>query len=214
MAIPIDDQGTMFDPKTGKYTGANAEFYTKQSKLLPAPIFSTGNAQSDGKNKLRRIEFRFKGKVYRFILNPEEYSQIEPNRINVTQTKAGAFIDDFGGGVPTINFKGTTGFKTGGSDPTKGFRKFKELRDLIRTYYFKQYPGTNITSANEMTFHNYTDGEHWVVVPKQFSLMRSVARPLLYLYDVQLVCVRPANVPKESSTNFAVSAPKTVVKGK
>ncbi len=164
---------------------------TKQS----APIFSTGSAVSNGAGTLRRIEFEFNGDSYKFALNPEEYLQVEPNRANVTQTKAGGWVDDFGGGIPTINFRGTTGFKNGTSDANKGFAKFKELRDLLRQYYFKQSPGTEVTSDLELIFHNYTDGEHWIVSPKQFSLMKSVARPLMYMYEVQLLCLRPATTP-------------------
>ena len=169
---------------------------TKQS----APIFSTGSAISNGSGTLRRIEFEFNRVSYKFALNPEDYVQTEPNRVNITQTKAGGWVDDFGGGIPTINFRGTTGFKNGTKDGNSGFTKFKELRDLIRSYYFKQSPGTEVTADLELIFHNYTDGEHWIVTPKQFSLMKSVARPLMYMYEVQLLCIRPATSPATQDT--------------
>lgn len=217
MAIPVDDQGTMYHPENGAYTGPNADKYKNQASPSPSPppkppIFNTTNSQSDGVNKLKRIEFEFDGKSYKFVLNPEEYVQIEPNRVSVTQTKAGAWIDDFGGGVQTISMKGTTGFKNGTKNPSSGFIKFKKLRDLIRNYYFKQYPGTPVTPDKEMIFHNYTDGEHWVVVPKQFSLMRSIARPMLYVYDIQLICQRPADQPAITSSRLSITLPKNEVK--
>lgn len=215
MAIPVDEQGTMYNPSTGKYTGPNAQKYNILSSTQPTiPKFDTGNMQSDGVNTLKRIEFELHGRTYKFILNPEEFSQPEPNRVSLTQTKGGAWIDDFGGGVPEIAFKGTTGFKNGTGDPTSGFNKFKELRDLIREYYFKQAPGTEVTEKQEMIFHNYTDGEHWVVTPKIFSLMRSIARPLMYLYDIQLICQRPANVPASKDENFDIVVLKHNVVGK
>lgn len=161
-----------------------------------------GNAQSDGKNQIKRVEFVFQGTSYKFLLNPEEYTQLEPNRVNATQTKAGAWIDDFGGGIASIQMKGTTGFKRNG-DPTTGFEKFKELRDTIRSFYSKVPPGTEITSANELVFYNYTDGDHWIVTPKTFQLMRSIARPTLYVYDIQLICERPASMPSAVSSTIA-----------
>ncbi len=42
--------------------------------------------------------------------------------------------------MPTVIMSGTTGFKNGGSDSTSGFKKFKELRDLVRKYYFGEAP--------------------------------------------------------------------------
>lgn len=148
---------------------------------------------------VKRVEFKFMGKSYQFLFNPEEYNLTEPNRVQVTQTKSGAYIDDFGGGVPTIEFSGTTGFKGNTNDPTTGFDKFKELRDFIRSFYSKQLPGTEVTPDKEMTFYNYTDEEYWIVTPRVFSLKRSISRPLMYLYEVQLICQRKADVPHESS---------------
>lgn len=169
-----------------------------------APIFSSGNFQSDGTGKaLKRIEFLFNGESYKFALNPEEYQQEEPNRASVVQTKGGAYVDDFGGGVPTLQMKGTTGFKQSGGYNTggTGFVRFKALRDIIRKYYFDVAPGSTITDDKEMIFLNYTDGEHWVVVPKNFKLMRSVSRPLLYAYEIDLILLRPAYMPSTVSDN-------------
>jgi hypothetical protein len=168
---------------------------------------SPNNSQDDGKNAIKRFEFVYKGTTYKFVLNPEEYTQIEPSRITVTQTKAGAWVDDFGMGIATINFKGTTGFKNGTNDPRNGFLKFKELRDLIRRYY-THTPGTIVSQSEELVFHNYTDAEHWVVFPKTFQLLRSVSRPTLYLYEVQLVCLRRADQPAPTYTDSTPIEPK------
>lgn len=177
----------------------------KPSKSV-APIFQGGNFQSDGTGKrLKRVEFVFNGQTYKFALNPEEYSQEEPNRVSVLQTKGGAHVDDFGGGVASLQMKGTTGFKNSGGYNTggTGFERFKALRDLIRKYYFDVAPGTTLTDSKEMIFHNYTDGEHWVVVPRTFKLLRSVSRPLLFSYDIDLILLRPAYVPNSVSSRGA-----------
>ena len=104
--------------------------------------------------------------------------------------------------------KGTTGFKGTSTDPTTGFTKFKELRDFIRSYYFQASPGTDITETEEMIFHNYTDGEHWVVAPKVFSLKRYISRSLLYMYDIQLVILRSANTPKSVDAVLTPTLPQ------
>lgn len=145
--------------------------------------------QSDGKNVLKRMEFEFDGKSYKFNLNPEEYTQDEPSRSTVTQTKGGAWIDDFGGGLVQIFMKGTTGMKN-------GFEKFKELRQLIRDYYKEITPGQKV--KKELIFHNFTDEESWVVHPDPsgIKLFRSKTNPLLYMYELRLICLRPAQLPE------------------
>lgn len=159
------------------------------------------NSQSDGRNRIRRMEFEFLGRSYEFLLNPEEYTQPEPARVNVTQTKAGAWIDHFGSGVRNLTMKGTTGFRGTTQDPTTGFEKFKQLRDLIRYHYDHLQPGDDITAGDEMIFHNHTDGEHWIVCPTNFQLFRSVARPLHYMYQIDLILMRPASVPRDSTAD-------------
>lgn len=163
------------------------------------PIFKTSGSQADGKNKLKRMAFRFDGKTHYLRLNPEEYSQVEASRSTVTQTKGGAWVDDFGANIISISLRGTTGFKSaGGKSSTAGFDKLKSLRDMIRKYYNKDAPGQPITK--NMTFHNFTDGEHWVVHVNSFTLARNVSRPLLYMYDIKLSVLRVSGAIKYSGT--------------
>lgn len=146
--------------------------------------------QSDGKNRLKRIEFVIAGTSYQFAINPEEYTQDEPSRSTVTQTKGGAWVDDFGGGLPMIQIRGSTGFNHG-----LGVEKFKELRDLIRKYY------QSADAEMEFIFHNWTDDESWVVHtdPQGFRLLRNKSNPLMYMYDIRLICLRQAKLPKPTN---------------
>lgn len=152
--------------------------------------------QADGVNKLKRIEFVFNGKSYKFALNPEEYQHAMPNVANVTLTKGGAWIDEFGAGVSTIQFKGTTGFKNGSNDPNKGYNKFKELKNMITSVYKRVSLGQEVPVGKELQFYNHTDKEYWIVTPTTFDLLRSVARPHLYAYNISLICQRPISQPK------------------
>lgn len=189
--------------------------YHYKYKLVP--FSGGGNAQSDGVNTLKRMEFVLPASLsttggsrrYKFILNPEEYDQTEPGKSTITQTKGGNWVDDFGAGVPTIVFKGTTGFKNGDTN-LSGWEKFKELRDIIRNYYYGTTPGTVI--KEEMEFHNYTDNEHWYVVPKTFSLKRSISRPLLYCYTISLTCIRSIGVAQRVNENLYITLPQNEVR--
>lgn len=157
------------------------------------------NAQSDGKNRIKRMEFSALGKSYKFSLNPEEYTQIEPNRANITQTKNGAWVDSFGAGIGLINMKGTTGFKGTGKDPTTGYNRFVKLRNMIRNYIKETSQGKDITNK-EFILYNYTDGDHWIVIPKEFKLFRSVSRSTMYMYDIQFSLLRPAGTARTTTT--------------
>lgn len=158
------------------------------AKKPSAPIFKNTSSQSDGNNTLKRMAFRFDGKIIQLKLNPEEYTQAEPGRGSITQTKGGAWLDDFGAGLGTITMRGTTGFKSAAGDKLVGFSRLKEIRDMVRNYYAKGNPGDLVDKF--ITFHNFTDGEHWDVYIKSFTLMRSVNRPLVYLYDIQMVILK------------------------
>lgn len=225
MPIPIDAEGkNMYIPQTGTIVNSDSKEVTNVGTVHrvegtidsvkpvkpTVPKFNPISQQSDGKNTLKRIEFEFQGTSYKFALNPEEYTQEETNRATLTMTKANGWIDDFGGGAPTISFKGTTGFKRGTSVPTNGFLKFIALRDLIREFYYKTAPGTNVTGANELTFHNYTDGEHWIVTPVVFSLNRSISRPLMYVYNIQLIAQRAADQPAFTTSSSVDNSITTV----
>lgn len=156
------------------------------------------NSQSDGRNTLKRMIFEYDGTYYPLILNPEEYTQTEPNRATVTQTKGGAWADLFGSGVATLNMKGTTGLKNGSNNPVSGFDEFDIIRTLIRQVYDNVNPGEVVNPTMELKLHNFTDGEHWVVLPNTFTLRRSVSRTLLYCYDIQLTLLRPAFKPSDN----------------
>jgi hypothetical protein len=113
--------------------------------------------------------------------------------------------------LPTITFKGTTGFKNGTDSGTTGYTKFNELRTTMRNIYDRVSPGTTVPDNKEVYFYNYTDGDYWVVVPKTFELMRTVARPLLYTYNIELICLRTANMPSFSAQGASSTVLGTVV---
>lgn len=167
-------------------------------------IGSSGNA-NDGSKALRRMEFGFKGMNYKFLLNPDSYEQSEPARMNITQTKGGAFIEAFGAGIIEITMSGTTGFKNTSEQAESGYLKFKELRDLIKSVYDDVEDGSEINEY--LYFYNFTDNEYFITYPDKFELSRSKSQPLLYKYSIHLYCIRRMGDPEPDTSVTIIGNP-------
>lgn len=156
--------------------------------------------QADGKTGLKRIaiqigEDKSKG-WYRFAINPNKYEHSIPQRTTVFKTKSQIIVEDFGKDLEQIKFSGTTGFKkdSAGRD---GKQRLQSLKKTMKDY-MKQ-GGNGNKPKDEMTFHNFTDDEDYIVhlAPEGISIERSVEQPLLYTYTINLVVLRGAEQPDE-----------------
>ena len=67
----------------------------------------SGNGSST--RPLKRMELVYKTTSLKFAINPSDYTQKEPNRATITQTKGGAWVDAWGAGIVEFNIKGITG---------------------------------------------------------------------------------------------------------
>ena len=170
---------------------------------------SSGNKNSNSK-KLKRIQFKFGSKTYKFTLNPDTYVQTENGKVTVTKTKGGAFVEMFGADIPEIEISGTTGFKNGTGDPDNGYRKFKELRDLIKSVYDNITDGSSVSDSNLLWFYNYTDNEYYKTIPDKFELSRSKSQPHLYKYTIHLYCIRRIGEQEPSTTVQTIGNPIVV----
>jgi len=137
------------------------------------------------------------------FVNPEEFTQSEPARVAVTQTKGGAFVDQFGEGIKTISIRGVTGYRPRdlgiGGASMSGQGQFLELRDMIRQWEKKSSdPGTG--KNHVLRFYNWADEEHYEIIVNNFNLMRSVGRPLLYQYTIAITCIRKLGEPRTGVT--------------
>lgn len=155
----------------------------------------SGNKNYSGKT-LKRIEFEFNGSTFKFLLNPETYEQVETNRMNITHTKAGAFIETFGANIVEISISGVTGLRNNTSNTESGYKHFKALRDLIKSVYDNVTDGQEITKF--LNFYNFTDNEYYETYPDKFTLSRSKSQPLLYKYSIHLYCLRKLGTPKKA----------------
>lgn len=173
-------------------------------------------AQADGKNELQRVSLNLRASDntnlwYNFMINPEEYEERHPQRTSVFRTREAVVVEDFGPDIGTIQFSGTTGFRTiqeGSGGPVRnGVERLRALEDLIGRYSLSGYttePGGNPNNA-ELIFYNRTDGKSWYVHidTDGFSITRSATESLLYRYSLSLLILRKASEPDERDKDSA-----------
>lgn len=158
-----------------------AESYNENSK-------TSGNAYSG--RTLKRMKLSYNGVEVKFAVNPEDYTQTEPNKATITQTKGGAWIDAWGGGIREITIKGTTGVKGGTKGVDEGYNRWKSLRNLFRSVYDAVQDGQEVKEL--VKFYNFTDNEYFYCYPAQqgIELYRSKSRPHIYQYTLHLWVIR------------------------
>lgn len=182
-------------------------------------FISSGNGSAT--SPLKRMELSYKNTVIKFAINPSDYTQKEPNRATITQTKGGAWIDAWGAGIVEFNIKGITGVSgrktnssvskalkttntttqtiTRNSGVDVGYQRWKELRDLFRQVYQAVQDGEPVTDL--IKFYNYTDNEFWYCYPTQngIELYRSRSKPHIYQYTISLWGLRRIGEPETTT---------------
>lgn len=137
------------------------------------------------------FEIRDKGKnvyTHTLLLNPSDMSMDEPPRISAIQTLGGAYVSNFGQGLPSVSISGTTGYnarRKASGDIQDGYTEWKAFRDKVYRYYVK----TKSTQL-EMFWYNWEDDEYYEVVPTAFRLMRSKSEPNMYRYEFRFICIK------------------------
>ena len=158
---------------------------------------SSGNAYKG--RPLKRMKLAFKGTEVKFAVNPEDYTQSIPNRVTVTQTKGGAWLDAWGAGVAEITIKGTTGVRGGTTNIDVGYQRWRKLRGLFSEVFNAINDGEEVKDL--IALYNYTDNEYWYCYPAQggLELYRSKSRPHMYQYTLHLLGIREIGQPETST---------------
>ena len=182
---------------------------------------------------LKRMEIIYKDLDVKFAVNPSDYTQKEPNRVNLTQTKGGAWIDSWGAGIVEFNIKGITGVfgqkfhaskdnyfsklvntgydvarvLSGDNGVDVGYQRWKELRDLFREVYKAVEDGEAINDY--IQFYNFTDNEYWYCYPSPagIELYRSKSKPHVYQYTLNLWGLRRIGDPQITLTMGVIGNP-------
>lgn len=160
--------------------------------------------QADGRNKLQRMALQMTdGTLYRFLVNPQNYEIHRPQRSAVFKTRTHVVVEDYGPDIPTISFSGTTGFRV--VNGKSGADRLKDLQAVINDYANSGH--AEGTVSKELYFHNFTDGESYVVHLEGdgLTVTRSAENPLLYEYQISLYILREAHQPDPDN----ITTPRT-----
>ena len=125
------------------------------------------------------------------VIRPEHLTRPEQSRSNVAQTLGGAWVDNFGPGLATIQISGTTGWRGGWI--RDGMQEFLYLHDIV----YKQWHSRRDTAIKNgvdpndvrLIFIDGLDSQVAVVEPKAFRLDRDKQRPLLVQYNIIMTVI-------------------------
>ncbi|ATI15623.1 hypothetical protein [Bordetella phage vB_BbrM_PHB04] len=123
------------------------------------------------------------------VIRPEDLTRNDPSRLNVQQTLGGAWADNFGPGVPTIQISGHTGWRpTFGSGD--GAARFQQLYDQVYVQWHERRAAAVQAGMDpdrvKLVFADALDNFTVVVAPMSFTLRRSRSRPLLSQYQINM----------------------------
>ncbi|AKG36082.1 hypothetical protein [Paenibacillus durus] len=146
--------------------------------------------------------------LHTLLVNPSDFSQDEPGRGNIIQTLGGAYVADFGLGLPTVTLSGTTGYRVRASAEGKERDGYEELRDFRSDIYRK------ILLANDpqhaLYWYNWEDDEYYEIHPQNFRLQRSKSEPTLYRYEFRFTCLRRlTKTRREAAGDYLKRNPST-----
>lgn len=147
------------------------------------------------------------------IIRPEEMTWQDPSRLSVTQTLGGAWLDDFGAGVSSINLSGHTGWR--GSYSADGTAIFARLRDVVfAEWHRRRSERPNDASGPDdvqLVFADQLNNRAVVVAAQSFQLRRHKSRPLLSTFNISLLALKPLDavelVTTQDYIRDAITAP-------
>lgn len=121
-------------------------------------------------------------------IRPEDLSRSEPSLQTTVQTFGGAYMEDFGKGVSTIQISGHTGWRGGQTED--GIASFMKLRDVVWNRWHNDREAAVAAGRHpddvKLVFADGLDDITAVVAPGSFSLKRSKSRPLLMMYQISM----------------------------
>lgn len=121
-------------------------------------------------------------------IRPEDLARQEVGLTTPVNTFGGAYIEDFGQGLSTIQISGNTGWRGGATED--GMAAFKTLRDLVWVKWHADRVAAVEAGRHpdtvKLIFSDALDDIVSVVVPGSFSLKRSKSRPLLMMYQISM----------------------------
>jgi hypothetical protein len=144
-------------------------------------------------------------------IRPEDLTRTDPSRVTVTQTLAGAWMDNFGSGIPSIVISGHTGWRRTqeGTATPDGIERWLDFRALVYDNWHARKQNAIKAGRDpdqvQLIFADQLDDITCIVAPNPLVLRRNRARPLLYQYQLTMI-VLDDNVNPPSPAVTAQSA--------
>ncbi len=126
-------------------------------------------------------------------VNPSTKTFQHDIRTTLTQTEGGAWIDDFGMGVPILTLTGNTGWRPlhgrYNGRVVDGFQAYLHLyQDIIQHFFAARALAKTNPDSVEMVMIDDVDRVTYRIVPtQQFSDTRSNTTPLLFPYSATFI---------------------------
>lgn len=127
-------------------------------------------------------------------IRPEEITITTPSRVTVQQTlgqsgESGAWIDEWGEGLVSINISGHTGWRTDAAQKS-AVERLIALQGMINQWHSMRALAASEGRNPDGIKLAYSDGlnfVHMYVAPLNFMLKRSRSRPLLMMYQIAMI---------------------------
>lgn len=124
----------------------------------------------------------------KLVIRPEDLTRTDTSRLTTTQTLGGAWADNFGPGIPTVQIAGHTGW--GAGDRPDGLAEFQNLYEKVFQAWHRERAAVLKQGFDpalvKLVFADKLDDFTWVVAPQNFVLKRNKSRPLLSQYQINL----------------------------
>jgi hypothetical protein len=146
---------------------------------------------------------------FTMIIRPEELTRTDVSRATVQQTLGGAWSDDFGPGIASINISGTTGWR--GNAQGDGMAQFTTLKNQVFTNWHAKRTVAVKAGLDprgvELRFVDALDSTVDLVQPMSFTLRRSKSRPLLMQFSIAMLVLNSGSytAPPSQSANGLTS---------
>jgi hypothetical protein len=172
---------------------------------LQIPLVAGGFPPSSQKGGDRPISFLLVDQTtdetssFSLTIRPEELTRTDVSRLTVQQTLGGAWADDFGHGLTTINIAGHTGWRgAGGYD---GMQLFGLLKKQVFDDWHNRRNDARAAGVDpagvQLVFADALDSTTDVVAPMNFVLRRSKSRPLLMQFQISMISL---DLPKPATS--------------
>jgi phage baseplate assembly protein W/nucleoid-associated protein YgaU len=151
--------------------------------------------------------------LFPLVLAPTAIQKTHPFSAELTPTQDGGVVAEENGVIISqLTIQGHTGLsprlnvaESGLPIPLSGQAHFLYLQNVCFLRYSDLKKDPTVAKDVYLTYHNYKDGEHYIVVPREFRLERSTQKNFFYNYTITLAVVGYVeNPPKIQSNDSAV----------